>query len=180
MALICRSTACLRLLGDALRPEDEVTGLLGCPPTKSHLASIQAPPGAKAPSRTGAWLLSAEERSPGDLDAQIGELPSKLTNDLEVWRDLTHKFRTSVFCGVFLHGQSEGIAVSRAPCSPLESEAWNSASTSMAARTCDGQKRRRDLLQYRHRRVLHLPLDPAHVGPVHPGVDRERLLRNPG
>ena len=111
MAAICRSTACLRFFGDTLRP-DEVTSLLGCSPTKSRLASVQAPPGTKAPSRTGAWLLSAQERSPGDLDAQIGELLSKLTDDLEVWRDLSSKFRADVFCGIFLHDQNEGIGVS--------------------------------------------------------------------
>ncbi len=111
MAAICRSTACLRLFGDALRP-DEITNLLGCPPTKSRLASAQAPSGTRTPSRTGAWLLSAQERSPGDLDAQIGELLSKLTDDLEVWRELNSRFRTDVFCGVFLHDQNEGLSVS--------------------------------------------------------------------
>lgn len=114
MARLSQSTACLRFFGDSLNPE-EVTSLLGRPPSRSRLMGeelIGKVTGRRSISKTGAWLLSTKDRSPGDLDAQIAELLDGLTNDLEVWRDLSSRYRADVFCGLFMHKGNEEISVS--------------------------------------------------------------------
>jgi hypothetical protein len=65
--------------------------------------------GAKRTARrTGAWILNADRREPGDLDGQIDEIFSKLTHDLSVWRDLAG-YRPDLFVGLMLEQSNEGI-----------------------------------------------------------------------
>jgi hypothetical protein len=60
----------------------------------------------------GSWRRETERRSPGDLDAQIAELFAQLTDDLEVWNDLSRRFQADIFCGLFLNEFNEGISLS--------------------------------------------------------------------
>jgi hypothetical protein len=62
-------------------------------------------------ARTGAWHLSATDREPEDLDGQVNELLSKLTDDLTVWTSIAKKYRVDLFCGLFMHQGNEGLSV---------------------------------------------------------------------
>jgi len=58
------------------------------------------------------WRLLAEDREPEDLDGQITELLSRLTSDLEAWRNLASRFRMDLFCGLCLESLNEGVSIS--------------------------------------------------------------------
>jgi Domain of unknown function (DUF4279) len=59
--------------------------------------------------RTGAWILEAERREPGDLDGQIEGIFSKLTLDISVWRELASRYQPELFVGLMLEESNEGI-----------------------------------------------------------------------
>lgn len=112
MATVSRTVATLRFFGDDLQP-DEITSLLGRAPSKSETKGDewQRPNGTIRVANRGSWRLSAADREPGNLDAQIAELFSGLSVDLTVWADLTTRFRGDVFCGLFLDEGNEGISL---------------------------------------------------------------------
>ncbi|MFK7944453.1 MAG: DUF4279 domain-containing protein [Paracoccaceae bacterium] len=114
MAVLSGSAASLRFFGDDLDP-DELTKLIGCPPTKSEQKGeeiVGRVTGQKRIARSGGWRLSAERREPGDIDAQISEILDQLTNDTDVWQNLTARFRADIFCGLFMAEGNEGISLS--------------------------------------------------------------------
>lgn len=114
MAVLSGSAASLRFFGDDLDP-DELTKLIGCPPTKSEQKGeeiVGRVTGQKRIARSGGWRLSAERREPGDIDAQISEILDQLTNDTGIWQNLTARFRADIFCGLFMAEGNEGISVS--------------------------------------------------------------------
>ena len=84
MAQVKRSAASLRISGDDLQPS-EITRLLGCDPSAAQ-AKGETIIGRNTDSArivsTGMWRLFASKREPEDLDGQIAELLSKLTDDL--------------------------------------------------------------------------------------------------
>ncbi len=112
MATIHRTSVSLRLHGDDLDP-DEVSRLLGqAPDLAARKDEVWRPNSTPAAiSRTGRWLKRVERRTPGDLDAQIGELLGLMSADLAVWGNLTGRFRADLFCGVFLGGANEGLTL---------------------------------------------------------------------
>ena len=90
MAQVQRSVATLRIMGDNLDPT-EITRLLGCAPDAAQTRGeeIAARIGASVRfAPMGIWRLSAMDREPEDLDAQIRDLLSKLTDDLTVWTSM--------------------------------------------------------------------------------------------
>ena len=114
MAVLSGSTASLRFFGDDLDP-DELTKLLGCPPTKSESKGeeiVGKVTGQKRIARSGGWRLSAERREPGDLDNQISEILNQLTDDINIWQNLTSRYRADIFCGMFMKEGNEGISLS--------------------------------------------------------------------
>ncbi|TSD90716.1 DUF4279 domain-containing protein [Mycobacterium sp. KBS0706] len=111
MARLSESAASLRFFGDDLDPE-KLTRLLGSEPSIGRRKGESYwSRGAQAEKveRTGSWRLWTEKRSPGDLDGQIAELLSPLSQDLAVWRDLSARFQADIFCGLFLDKSNEGI-----------------------------------------------------------------------
>jgi len=114
MPQLHESRAGLRISGDTLVPQ-EVSGLLGISPTSGKLkgeAWIGKSSGRKYVAKTGAWHLDADVCKPGDLDRQVADILDKLTGDLDVWRELTRKFRVDLFCGWFMDGTDEGLSIS--------------------------------------------------------------------
>jgi hypothetical protein len=113
MPVVNSTVATLRFFGDDLQP-DEITKALGRPPTESTIKGAEwtTPSGRHRVANKGCWRLCAQDREPGNLDAQIAELLSGLSNDLTVWADLTTRFRADVFCGLFLDEGNEGISLS--------------------------------------------------------------------
>lgn len=114
MGHIHHSLAGLRIIGDELDPS-EITRLLGVNPTKAfrkgEIEHIR-PDGTPRYARTGRWRLDANRREPEDLEAQVFEILSRITDDLEVWRDLATRFKIDLFCGIFLDGSNDGLPLS--------------------------------------------------------------------
>lgn len=113
MAAVSRTVATLRFFGDELLP-DEITSRLGRAPSKSETKGEEwvRPSSAIRIANRGSWRLRAADREPGNLDAQVAELLSGLSDDLTVWADLTTRFRGDLFCGLFLEEGNEGISLS--------------------------------------------------------------------
>jgi hypothetical protein len=114
MAELNQSGASLRIFGDTLEP-NEISKVLGCAPTASYLkGDIQTFKTSKKERirKTGMWLLEADYRKPGDLDAQVVEIFDKLNPDLSVWASLTKKFHVDLFCDFSMKKTDEGIEIS--------------------------------------------------------------------
>ncbi len=101
----------LRVFGDDLDPDD-VTRVLGCPPTKAHQKGDRFPlsGGQELVRRTGSWRLEfpgAEQEwiLTDAIDALLDRLPS----DPAVWYTLASRFRLDVFCGLFLDALNRGL-----------------------------------------------------------------------
>jgi len=113
MAEMHRTTASLRFHGDVLDPE-EISRILGVKPTtcvkKGDL--WETPRGAKITARTGYWSLSAPNQNAGNLETQLTEMLSLLSEDLEACRSLAASFRGNIFVGLFLSGFNEGLSLS--------------------------------------------------------------------
>ena len=112
MAALARSRAALRLFGDDLQPE-EITALLGAPPTASRRRGEQDDR-RRNPRHwpTGAWILSADDLVPADPDRQVAQILDQLTADVAVWRSLAARFRVDMFCGWFMDEVNEGVSLS--------------------------------------------------------------------
>jgi hypothetical protein len=113
MATIANARATLRIMGDTLIPE-EITKLLGSPPTEAQYKGevLTRKTGASRIAKSGMWRLRAAETTPGDLDAQVREIISALTDDVTVWDDLASRYEIDLFCGWFMEKENEGIGVS--------------------------------------------------------------------
>ena len=112
IATISKTRVTLRISGDDLKP-DVVTTKLGCFPSKSQTRGevISTPAGKKRTATFGMWRLHAEVQKPGDLDVQVSEVLERLTNDLDVWSELSKKYKIDLFCGIFMNEEMEGISV---------------------------------------------------------------------
>ncbi|WP_414440146.1 DUF4279 domain-containing protein [Burkholderia sp. 22PA0106] len=116
MAHLHKSVASLRISGDDLVPT-EISNLLGCLPT---LCQLKGEPiiGKKSEqiriARFGMWRLLAKPCEPEDLDGQIADILSQLTDDLEVWNGLAERYSIDLFCGLFMGSDNEGLLISPA------------------------------------------------------------------
>jgi hypothetical protein len=109
-----RSAATLRIVGDDLIPA-EVSSMLGCDPTVAQRKGevlIGKKTGIERIARTGVWRLQSADQEPEDLNGQIEEILNRATGDIGTWRALTLRFRVDLFCGLFLGGENEGLAIS--------------------------------------------------------------------
>jgi hypothetical protein len=116
MAQLSRSKATLRVIGDELSP-DEITKLLGCSPSYSHFkGEVVKSKNTKHEyiKKFGMWRLEATACEPENLDAQVAELLTKLTQDLAVWSRLKDRFEIDLFCGFFMETTNEGAEISSA------------------------------------------------------------------
>ena len=114
MGPVQRSVATLRIWGDNLDPTD-ITRLLGCPPTFAQTKGervISRHTGTVRFARAGMWRLCAADREPQDLDGQIAEVLSKLTDDVSVWNAIAERYKLDLFCGLFMNGRNEGVSIS--------------------------------------------------------------------
>jgi Domain of unknown function (DUF4279) len=114
MAQVQRSAATLRISGDDLQPA-EITRLLGCDPSAAQAKGDQIigrNTGSARIASTGMWRLVAFKREPEDLDGQITELLSKVTDDLNVWGSIARTYQLDLFCSLFMGGSNEGLSIS--------------------------------------------------------------------
>jgi len=104
-------------MGDDLVP-DEVTALLGTSPTRAvvkgetgkHIVGPKV--GGVRVARSGMWTLEAMKRQPQDMNGQIHELLSRMTDDISVWQRITKRYRVDLFCGLWLAGSESGMTLS--------------------------------------------------------------------
>jgi len=123
MATVRRSVATLRVSGDALQP-GQITQALGHEPSSAQTkgeALAGKKTGILRVAKFGMWRLEATEQEPADLDAQVAEILSKLTPDLDVWRSITSVYTADLFCGLFMKKTNEGLDLSSASLAALGS-----------------------------------------------------------
>lgn len=112
MGSLGRSVATLRITGDDLVPE-EISALLCAQPThgqrKGDVLALKS--GATRIAKFGQWRLHASDKEPEDVNRQIAELLGKLTQDLQIWRELGKRFRIDFFCGWFMTESNEGVSI---------------------------------------------------------------------
>jgi hypothetical protein len=114
MGIADRSIVAFRIFGDDLVPS-EVTALLGCEPTVAYSKGdvrIGAKTGNRYVEKTGRWSLSAEDKRPEDISAQITEILNRLSKDPAIWDQLCAKFAMDFFCGVFMASSNDGLEFS--------------------------------------------------------------------
>jgi hypothetical protein len=114
MAHLFKSAVTLRIGGDDLIP-DEITALVGASPTHTQYMGQQMigpKTGIVRIAKSGLWRLCALDREPEDMDAQIKEILSQMTDDLAVWKTLATRFEIDLFCGLFLAAGNEGLSLS--------------------------------------------------------------------
>ena len=92
MGSVRKSVATLRIFGDDLVPE-QVSSQLGCPPTASRQKGDTIVGGRTGAQSISPWALRSTDHEPESLNAQIVEIPSKVTNDMDVWGDLVSRYR---------------------------------------------------------------------------------------
>ncbi len=112
MPPVHRAVASLQLSGPALDPSI-ITRILDTTPTLSYSRGDLVPAGrGTRTARFGLWSLAAEDTEPADIDTQVTQLLSGLPADLGVWRELSDQCALRLFCGWFLQGGNEGVALS--------------------------------------------------------------------
>jgi len=60
------------------------------------------------------WLLEAKDREPENLDEQVQDLLSRLTQQPDVWENLSRRFEIDLYCGLFMDEANEGLSLSHA------------------------------------------------------------------
>lgn len=65
------------------------------------------------------WRLEATEREPADLDSQVSDILSKLSPDLNTWKEITSAYDADLFCGFFMDQPNEGLEISPASLAAL-------------------------------------------------------------
>ncbi|MGJ4947525.1 DUF4279 domain-containing protein [Bradyrhizobium sp. HKCCYLS20291] len=108
MTRISETHTSLRFSGDDLNP-GALTALLGGTPSTCASKGDVIRGGRIA--KTGSWIVRAERRAPGDLDAQVEEILSPLSQDLSIWRSLG-KYRPYLFVSLVLQETNEGLEIS--------------------------------------------------------------------
>jgi hypothetical protein len=113
MPYAARSIATLRLSGELLDPA-EISARLGTKPTGSHCKGdvVRTTSGHEVTRMFGLWRLETTRCAPESLDRQIGDVLSKLTQDLETWRALTTTYKVDLCCDLFMDDANEGLELS--------------------------------------------------------------------
>ena len=111
MAAIARVRASLRVFGDSLEP-DEVSALLGRPPTRSARKGEKVAGSQDAIEPTGAWILDSALSERAEIEEHVEALLASVSNDMDEWSSLTDRFSASILCGAFLDLYNEGFELS--------------------------------------------------------------------
>ncbi len=112
MGDISRTKVGIRIFGDDLIP-DEVTDLLQCQPTEVRTkGDIRGSKGNPRIVTTGSWRLHVDENDTSILEEKVEKLLKQLTDNLSIWEQITDRFKTDIFCGLFLEDFNEGFSLS--------------------------------------------------------------------
>lgn len=110
MGALHKSAALVGFYGDNLDPA-EITAAMGAEPTIGvrRGGTWFTASGVKKVADTGSWRIKAARSEPADLNGQIEGILSRLSDDLDVWRSFSGRYRGKIFCGLFLASWNEGI-----------------------------------------------------------------------
>lgn len=113
MTTVSETAATLRLIGDELDPI-EITRQLGRPPSFGHRRgdAVATPNGGTRTPTFGMWSLATDRAKPGNLNTQVTTLLEGLTADPTVWAGLATRYKVELFCGLFIEGGNQGLALS--------------------------------------------------------------------
>jgi len=89
-----RSTMTLRVACD-ISEVPAVAKLLGC----------------DSEATKNGWRLSVPASEPANLNAQVQSIFAKVTADLDVWRQVSSRYKVDLFCGLFLERPNRGISL---------------------------------------------------------------------
>ncbi len=104
-----KATVSIRFFGDDLIP-DELTKLLNCEPSETYEKGYVVTTTIRPRTiKTGMWFLTIEKNFYQTLEEQIFDLLGKLTDDLEIWENLTKRFEASIYCGAWLKAWNRDV-----------------------------------------------------------------------
>ena len=109
-----RSKVTLRIIGDNLSP-DEITKLLGVSPTKSEKkgdVTIGKVSKTQRVAKTGRWSIESNLPDEIDVEIKINNLLDIVSNDNHVWSEINNKYKTDIFCGLFMEAENRGFSLS--------------------------------------------------------------------
>ena len=107
MPNIDRSTASLRFIGEGLDPNELSKRLEFFPSEEAANPIVKT----KKENIT-VWSVGYRESDPSELEKKIENLLNWFTKDMNVWKDISGKYRGEVFCGLFLDGWNRGFELS--------------------------------------------------------------------
>jgi len=119
---VSHTEVCLRFSGDDLDP-DVISDTLMCRPDEGTRRGGRrlTPRGTETVAQTGVWRKQLAKSTPGNLDRKIDELLACMTNDLDLWRQLTAKYKADMFCGIFMDEFNQGLTITPATLSAIGS-----------------------------------------------------------
>ena len=120
MARIAYTVVSLRFFGDDLDPQELSTRLASLPTKAASKGEVTASPTGTRVAKTGNWRLTVEAHTAaGDLNTLITRLFERLTPNLEIWRDISSRFRGDLSVGLFLGTSNEGAFIAPATISDI-------------------------------------------------------------
>ena len=107
-----RATVSVVIDGDDLIPS-EITALLGQVPLVGVCKGevFVASHGNKIEAKTGKWRFGGDWESPPDLDRQIADLLTSLTDEISAWDEVTDRFNCYLSVGGYFHDWTGGITL---------------------------------------------------------------------
>lgn len=108
--LIDETRVTLGLYGVDLDP-DEVSKVLGCPPSRAHRRGDPRRRNVE-PWPKGAWLLSTEGKAPVEPEHLLCALLDRLPTDPLVWKELRARFDVRLGLGLFQDAWNRGFSFS--------------------------------------------------------------------
>jgi uncharacterized protein DUF4279 len=108
------STVTLRIFGESLVPS-EISALLGSAATDFYRKGDALPgrskDGGPRIAARGMWRTEVDRCTPADLNIQISQILSQLTQDIAVWTNLDPTFELDLFCGFFMSDGNEVVSL---------------------------------------------------------------------
>lgn len=102
----------LRFFGDELDPALLTTRLGGEPTSSCRKGDVRRGERYDLIEKAGSWRIHTERSEDQSVEAQINGIFDRLTDDLEVWREMTARFGGDLFCGIWLKDVNRGIEMS--------------------------------------------------------------------
>lgn len=99
----------LCLYGEDLIP-DEITAILKCEPTSSHVKGNRKGP-RSPPAKQGGWFLNERASAPESVDGLVLSLLARVPDDPEFWRSLHLRYAVQLRFGLFQSAWNRGFGL---------------------------------------------------------------------